>query len=429
MVAGALSTDVDLLRVATAGSVDDGKSTLIGRLLFDTKSILDDQLAAVALDSRRRGHDEMNLALLTDGLRAERDQGITIDVAYRYFSTPRRSFVLLDTPGHVQYTRNMVTGASNADVAVVLVDARKGVLEQSRRHASIAALLHIPHVVLAVNKMDLVGWDEGTYDEIATVFDGLASGLGLPDVRVIPVSALDGDNVVTPSTSMPWYEGPTLLEHLETVAVTSSHDFDNPRFPVQYVILSANGGLHDERRYAGQVAGGVLRPGDEAVVLPAGLPTRIAAIDTFDGPLDEAWPPRSVSLRLADELDVGRGDVVVVPGRGAEPLVTQELTAAVCWLTERPLVAGSRYVIKQTTRSARAVVLEVLGRLDLDTLDHHPSERVALNDIGEVRLKTAVPLVVDPYARNRVTGRFILIDEATNATAGAGMVLDATPFG
>jgi bifunctional enzyme CysN/CysC len=326
----------------------------------------------------------------------------------------------------VQYTRNMVTGASNADVAVVLVDARKGVIEQTRRHASIAALLRVPHVVLAVNKMDLVGWDEGTYDEIAAEFAGLASRLGIPHVGVIPISALDGDNVVTPSTSMPWYEGPSLLAHLETLAVTSSHDLDNPRLAVQYVILSGAAGLHDERRYAGQVAGGSFRPGDDVVVLPAGLSSRIAAIETLDGPLEEATPPRSVSVRLEDELDVGRGDLLVVPGRGIEPVVTQELRAAVCWLGERPLVPGARYALKHTTRSARAVVAEVEGRLDLDTLEHRPSAQVTLNDIGEVTLRTSVALVVDPYARNRVTGRFILVDEATNETAGAGLVLAAT---
>jgi len=412
-----------LLKVATAGSVDDGKSTLIGRLLYDTKSIFEDQLAAMEHHSIQRGHDEMNLALLTDGLRSERDQGITIDVAYRYFATPRRSFVLIDTPGHVQYTPNMVTGASNADVAVVLIDARKGVLEQSRRHASIAALLRIPHVVLAVNKMDLVGYDESVLDSIAASFHELAAGLGILDVAVIPLSALAGDNVVEPSASMPWYEGPTLLEYLETLELASSYNLDDARFPVQYVILSANGGMHDERRYAGQVAGGVLRPGDAAVVLPGGRQTTIAGLDTLGGPILEAGPNQSVSVRLADDIDVERGDLIVVPGRGAPPLVTQEVVADVCWFSDKPLTAGARYSLKHTTRSTRAVVTAVTSRLDLDSLDPHPAESLAFNEIGEVVLRTAIPLVVDPYDRNRVTGRFILIDEATNATAGAGMIL------
>jgi bifunctional enzyme CysN/CysC len=416
-----------LVRVATAGSVDDGKSTLIGRLLYDTKSILEDQLAAVERDSARRGLDEMNLALLTDGLRAEREQGITIDVAYRYFATPRRTFVLADTPGHVQYTRNMVTGASTADVAVVLVDARKGVLEQSRRHASIAALLGIPHVVVAINKMDMVDWDESVFDAIALDFAEVAVRLGIRELTAIPLCALRGDNVVDRSAAMPWYQGPTLLEHLETLEVTSSHDLDHLRFPVQYVILAGaeGGGHHDRRRYAGQVAGGVVRPGAEVVVQPSGLRTRVTGVHTADGWLEEAFPPQSVSVSLADDLDVGRGDMLVGVEPGEEPpLVTQELSATICWMSEKPLVAGNRYAIKHTTRSARAVVTDVLDRLDLKDLDRLLADRIELNEIGQVALRTTVPLVVDPYIRNRVTGRFILIDESTNATAGAGMVLD-----
>jgi bifunctional enzyme CysN/CysC len=411
-----------LLRVATAGSVDDGKSTLIGRLLYDSRSIFEDQLEAVERDSRRRGHDDINLALLTDGLRAEREQGITIDVAYRYFATPHRTFVLADTPGHVQYTRNMVTGASTADVAVVLVDARRGVSEQSRRHAAIAALLRIPHLVLAVNKMDLVGWDEATYDAIAMEFAEVAERLHVPDLVAIPMSALLGDNVVTPSESMPWYRGPTLLEHLETMPVASSVDFEAPRLPVQWVILSGEGGHHDQRRYAGQVAGGVFRAGDEVVVLPSRLRTTIADVGTHDGPLEEAFPPYSVSVRLADEIDVGRGDMLVVPGRGPEPMVTQELTATMCWLSERPLAVGGTYAIKHTTRTARAIVRAVTALLDVNTLERGPADGLALNEIGEVELKVSEPLVVDPYARNRVTGSFILVDDGTNGTAGAGMV-------
>ncbi len=411
-----------LLRVATAGSVDDGKSTLIGRLLYDSRSIFEDQLEAVARDSLRRGHDSINLALLTDGLRAEREQGITIDVAYRYFATPRRTFILADTPGHVQYTRNMVTGASTADVAVVLVDARRGVSEQSRRHAAIAALLRIPHVVLAVNKMDVVGWDEAVFDGIALDFAKAAERLAIPEVAVIPISALLGDNVVAPSTSMPWYLGPTLLEHLETVPVESSLDLEGARLPVQWVILAGEGGHHDQRRYAGQIAGGVFRPDDDVVVLPSGQRTRIVEVGTVDGPLPEAVPPLSVSVRLADDIDVGRGDMLVRAG-SREPLVTSELTATVCWLNQRALTVGGTYAIKHTTRSARAVVREVVARLDVNTLHREPARGLGLNEIGEIALKTNVPLVVDPYARNRATGSFVLIDEATNATAAAGMVL------
>ena len=412
-----------LVRVATAGSVDDGKSTLIGRLLYDSKSILEDQLAAVERDSQRRGLDDVNLALLTDGLRAEREQGITIDVAYRYFATPRRTFVLADTPGHVQYTRNMVTGASTADVAVVLVDARKGVLEQSRRHASIAALLRIPHVVLAINKMDLVAWEEAVFDRIALDFAEVAERLGIADYAAIPLSALRGDNVVDRSAFMPWYDGPALLEYLEGLEVASSHDYEHLRLPVQYVILAGDGGHHDERRYAGQLAGGVLRPGDEVVVLPAGQRTTVTAVHEHERWLDEAFPPQSVSVSLADDLDVGRGDMLVGAGEPGRPSVTQELRATVCWMADQPLAAGRRYALKHTSRRARAVVTAVHDRLDLDALEHRPAGSLAMNEIGEVSLRTSVPVVVDPFARNRVTGRFILVDEATNATAGAGMVL------
>ncbi|MGH9277862.1 MAG: sulfate adenylyltransferase subunit 1 [Acidimicrobiales bacterium] len=412
-----------LVRVATAGSVDDGKSTLIGRLLYDTKSILEDQLAAVERDSKRRGLDDVNLALLTDGLRAEREQGITIDVAYRYFATTKRTFVLADTPGHVQYTRNMVTGASTADVAVVLVDARAGVMEQSRRHASIAALLNIPHVVLAVNKMDLVAWDESVFDGIALEFTQVAGQLGLADVVAIPMSALRGDNVVDRSDAMPWYRGPTLLGYLEELEVTSSHDLAHLRFPVQYVILSAGSGQYDERRYAGQVAGGVLRPGDEVLVMPGGQRTKVTSVQSHDVWLDEAFPPQSVSVSLADDIDVGRGDMLVAADGVAQPIVTQELAATVCWMHEQPLVMGKRYALKHTTRTARAVVTEVIDRLSMDDLHPEPAEQLAINEIGQIGLRTTAPLVLDPYTRNRVTGGFILIDEATNATAGAGMVL------
>jgi bifunctional enzyme CysN/CysC len=414
----------ELLRFATAGSVDDGKSTLIGRLLHDSKAIFEDQLEAVELSSRRRGDTHVNLALLTDGLRAEREQGITIDVAYRYFSTPRRKFIIADTPGHVQYTRNMVTGASTADVAVVLVDARKGVLEQSRRHAFLSALLGIRHMVLAVNKMDLVEWDESRFDSIAAEFSSFVERIDMAheiEVTPIPISALHGDNVVAPSPSLSWYAGPPLLEHLEKVDV-HDHDPSGGRFPVQYVIRPHSDEHHDYRGYAGQVAGGVFRPGDEVVVLPSGVRSRIAAIETLEGEVAEAFAPMSVTLRLADDVDVSRGDMIVSASADA-PSVVRELEADVCWMVEAPLAVGGRYAIKHTTRAARTVVDAVSWRLDVNTLEREggvPS--LAMNDIGRVRLRLSTPLAVDPYDRNRLTGSFILIDEATNATAGAGLV-------
>jgi bifunctional enzyme CysN/CysC len=413
----------ELLRFATAGSVDDGKSTLIGRLLHDSKAIFEDQLEAVELSSRRRGDANVNLALLTDGLRAEREQGITIDVAYRYFSTPRRKFIIADTPGHVQYTRNMVTGASTADLAIVLVDARKGVIEQSRRHAFLSALLGIRHVVLAVNKMDLVAWDEATFDAIAADFASFAERIAVTneiDVTPIPLSALHGDNVVTPSPSLSWYAGPPLLEHLEKVDV-HDHDPAEGRFPVQYVIRPHSDEHHDYRGYAGQVAGGVFRPGDEVVVLPSGVPSRVAAVDTFEGEVAEAFAPMSVTLRLADDVDVSRGDMIAKAGE--EPAVLREVEADVCWMVDAPLAAGSRYAIKHTTRAARAVVDAVSWRLDINTLERDgTAATLGVNDIGRVRLRLSTPLAVDPYDRNRTTGSFILIDEATNATAGAGLI-------
>ena len=401
-------TTSELLRIATAGSVDDGKSTLIGRLLWDSKSVFEDQAAAVEDASARRG-EATNLALLTDGLRAEREQGITIDVAYRYFATPRRKFIVADTPGHVQYTRNMVTGASTADLAIILVDARKGLVEQSRRHAFLSRLLRVPHLVLAVNKMDLVGWDEGVFREIAGAFPF--------DATAIPLSALHGDNVVERSANAPWYTGPSLLEHLEAVDVATSHHLGDARFPVQYVIRDHRS---DYRGYAGQVASGVLRPGDEVEVLPSGVRTTIAAIDTYDGPVDAAFAPMSVTLRLADDVDVSRGDMVV--GVGGRPAVTQDVTATVCWMTDEPLRPGSRVLVKHTTRTAKAVVRTLDQRLDVATFEPVPATELGLNDIGRVTLRTAQPLFADEYAENRATGAFILIDELTGATAGAGMV-------
>jgi sulfate adenylyltransferase large subunit len=413
----------ELLRFATAGSVDDGKSTLIGRLLHDSKAILEDQLEHVIRTSERRGDGYMNLALLTDGLRAEREQGITIDVAYRYFQTPRRKFVIADTPGHEQYTRNMVTGASTADVSIVLVDARKGVFEQTRRHAYIASLLRIPHLVVCVNKMDLVGYDEAAFEHIVDELTDWAARLDISDVTFIPISALHGDNVVERSLEMAWYDGPPLLYHLEHVVIAPDRNLADIRFPVQWVIRPNSDEHHDYRGYAGQVAGGVLHPGDEVMVLPSGHRTEIAAIETFKGPVDTAFPSMSVTVRVADELDISRGDMLVEPDE--PPVAARELEAMVCWMGETPLRPGARLVIKQTTRTTRARVEELDYRVDVNTLDHRPADELALNEIGRVRIRTGSPLMVDPYARNRTTGSFILIDEASNDTVAAGMVVSA----
>ncbi|HLM07053.1 MAG TPA: GTP-binding protein [Blastococcus sp.] len=411
----------DILRIATAGSVDDGKSTLIGRLLYDSKAIFEDQYEAVERASKG---DYVDLALLTDGLRAEREQGITIDVAYRYFSTPRRTFILADTPGHVQYTRNMVTGASTADLAIVLVDARKGMLEQSRRHAFLASLLRVPHLVVAVNKMDLVGWSEDVYESIRDEFSAFATKLNVPDLTVVPISALHGDNVVSHSANTPWYEGTTLLHHLEHVHVASDRNLVDARFPVQYVIRPQSDAFHDYRGYAGTVASGVLRPGDEVQVLPSGLTTTIAGIDGPRGPVGEAFPPMAVTVRLEDDVDVSRGDLICRPANA--PQATQDVDALVCWMAEEPLRPRQRIAIKHTTRTVRAMVKELAYRLDVNSLHRDPEAgELGLNDIGRVRLRTTQPLFVDDYIRNRVTGRFILIDEATNATVGAGMLTPA----
>ncbi|MFD2090028.1 sulfate adenylyltransferase subunit 1 [Blastococcus deserti] len=411
----------DILRIATAGSVDDGKSTLIGRLLYDSKAVFEDQYEAVERASKG---DYVDLALLTDGLRAEREQGITIDVAYRYFSTPRRTFILADTPGHVQYTRNMVTGASTADLAIVLVDARRGMLEQSRRHAFLASLLRVPHVVVAVNKMDLVDWSEDTFEAIRDEFSAFATKLNVPDLTVVPISALHGDNVVTHSPNTPWYEGTTLLHHLEHVHVASDRNLVDPRFPVQYVIRPQSDAFHDYRGYAGTMASGVLRPGDEVQVLPSGLTTRIAAIDGPRGPVEEAFAPMAVTIRLEDDVDVSRGDMICRPANA--PVPTQDIDALVCWMAEEPLRPRQRLAIKHTTRTVRGMVKELAYRLDVNTLHRDPEAgQLGLNDIGRVRLRATQPLFVDDYTRNRATGRFILIDEATNATVGAGMLTPA----
>ncbi|MCZ7415948.1 MULTISPECIES: sulfate adenylyltransferase subunit 1 [unclassified Streptomyces] len=413
-----------LLRFATAGSVDDGKSTLVGRLLHDSKSVLADQLEAVEHASRSRGQEAPDLALLTDGLRAEREQGITIDVAYRYFATPRRRFILADTPGHVQYTRNMVTGASTAELAVVLVDARNGVVEQTRRHAAVAALLRVPHVVLAVNKMDLVGYEESLFAAIAEEFTAYAASLGVPEVTAIPISALVGDNVVTASAHMDWYAGPTVLEHLETVPVTHDPSDDVARFPVQYVIRPQTPELPDYRGYAGQIASGVLRVGQPVTVLPSGRTSTIEGIDALGEPVDVAWAPQSVTLRLSDDLDVSRGDLIAP----ADAVVTpgQDLTATVCHLHDTPLSAGQRVLLKHTTRTVKAIVKQIPSRLTLDDLSQHPEPgTLAANDIGRVVLRTAEPLAVDAYADSRRTGSFLLVDPADGTTLTAGMAGDA----
>jgi sulfate adenylyltransferase large subunit len=413
----------ELLRIATAGSVDDGKSTLIGRLLHDSKAILEDQLEHVQATSERRGDGYLNLALLTDGLRAEREQGITIDVAYRYFQTPRRKFIIADTPGHEQYTRNMVTGASTADLSIVLVDARKGVSEQTRRHAYISSLLRIPHVVVAVNKMDLVGYDEDVFYAILEQMTDWAARLQIPDMTFIPISALHGDNVVERSPGMQWYGGAPLLYHLEHVVIAPDRNLNDVRFPVQWVIRPMNDAHHDYRGYAGQVAGGVLRPGDEVTVLPGGQQTRIAAIDSYSGELDSAFPTMSVALRLEREIDISRGDMIVEAED--QPVSAREIEAMVCWMSEQPLGVRGRYAIKHTTRTARAIVEEIEHRIDINTLEHAPANQLGLNEIGRVRLRCSAPLVVDSYSRNRTTGSFILIDESTNDTVAAGMVLNA----
>jgi bifunctional enzyme CysN/CysC len=417
---------LDLLRFTTAGSVDDGKSTLIGRLLYDSKQVFEDQLEHVAEVSRQRGSDEVDLALLTDGLRAEREQGITIDVAYRYFQTPKRRFIIADCPGHQQYTRNMVTGASTADLAVILLDARRGALEQSKRHAFISALLGIPHLVVAVNKMDLVDYSQERFDGIIESFAPFIEKLGVADCLQIPISALRGDNVVDFSERMPWYEGPTLLAHLEEVEVSYDHPHDVPaRFPVQWVVRT--GGSDGEYRgYAGQLASGALRAGEEVVVLPSGQRTRIAAIDTFEGELDEAIAPLSLTLRLEDDLDVARGELIA--GIADQPTVAREFEAEICWLDSEPLRAGGRYAIKHTSRNATAIVEEVIDRVDVQTLERDGDvTELALNDIGRVSVRTSAPLAIDPYSRNRRTGAFVLIDETSNHTVGAGMIAAPTP--
>jgi sulfate adenylyltransferase large subunit len=420
-----IDEEAELLRFSTAGSVDDGKSTLIGRLLYDTKTAFEDQLQHVEDVSRRRGDERVNLALLTDGLRAEREQGITIDVAYRYFATKRRKFIIADTPGHVQYTRNMVTGASTASLSIILVDARQGLVEQSRRHAFIASLLRIPHLVFAVNKMDLVNWDEAVFRKIEDEFRDFAARMDVQDIAFIPISALTGANVVERSADMPWYHGPTLLYHLETVHITSDRNLIDVRFPVQWVIRPQSDEHYDYRGYAGQIAGGVLRPGDDVIALPSGLTTKITRIEQGGTPVDSAFAPMSVTLHLADDVDISRGDMLCRPNN--QPVVGQDLDAMVCWMTDKPLQPRGRYALKHTTKWTRAIVSEIVHRFDVSTgeVDAAATE-LPLNGLGRIRLRTTTPLVYDPYAQNRTTGSFILVDESTNATVAAGMLLGDT---
>jgi sulfate adenylyltransferase subunit 1 len=413
---------MDLLRFTTAGSVDDGKSTLIGRLLYDSKSIFEDQLDAIERATEQRGEEHLNLSLLTDGLRAEREQGITIDVAYRYFATPRRKFIVADTPGHIQYTRNMVTGASTANLAIILIDARKGVIEQTCRHSFIASLLRIPHVVVCVNKMDLVDFSEARFNEIVAAYTEFASRLEIPDIKFIPISALHGDNVVDRSDRMSWYQGSPLLYTLETVYIGSDVNHIDARFPVQTVIRPNNDEHHDFRGFAGRVAGGVFKPGDAVVSQPSGLTSRIKSIHGPSGDLQEAFAPMSVVMTLEDEIDVSRGDTITKANN--PPNVTQDVEAMICWFSEKKLVPNGKYIIRHTTREAKSVIKAARYKVNINTL--HKAEGdldIGMNDIGRIQLRTAVPLIADAYQRNRSTGSFILIDEFTNATVAAGMIL------
>lgn len=412
----------ELLRFTTAGSVDDGKSTLIGRLLYDSKSIFEDQYDTIKATSERRGEEGVNLALLTDGLKSEREQGITIDVAYRYFATPKRKFIIADTPGHIQYTRNMVTGASTANVALILIDARHGVVEQTRRHSIIASLLQIPHLVVCVNKMDLEGYSEEVYNKIQDDFENFASRLDVKDVSFIPISALLGDNVVERSENTPWYEGPTLMHYLENVHIASDHNFIDTRFPVQHVIRPYTDEFHDYRGYAGRVAGGVMKKGDKVMLLPSGFTTKISKIDTADGELVEAFPPQSVTILLEDDLDLSRGDMIVRENN--KPEVTQDIELMICWFNDQPLQLRGKYTVMHTTQEARCIIKDIRYKLDINSLHRNEEDKtIGVNDIARVMLRTTKPLFIDAYRKNRTTGSLILIDEQTNETVGVGMVI------
>lgn len=411
---------MDLLRFTTAGSVDDGKSTLIGRLLYDSKTLFEDQLENLERVSQQRG-EELNLALLTDGLRAEREQGITIDVAYRYFATPVRKFIIADTPGHIQYTRNMVTGASTANLALILVDARNGVTEQTHRHIFIASLLQIPHFVICINKMDLVNYQQEVYDRIKTEIEDFISKLTIPDITFIPISALRGDNVVNASENMEWYHGPTLLYHLEDVHIGSDENLVDCRFPVQYVIRPRSDKYHDYRGYAGKIASGIFKPGDSVIVLPSGFTTTIKTIESPQGEIDEGFPPMSVVMQLQDDLDISRGDMLVRSHN--IPFISQDLDCMVCWMNTKPLNPGTRYIVRHTTREIKGIVKEIQYKIDINTLHRIPEvPSLGLNEIGRITIRTAQPLFFDSYQHNRTTGSIILIDETTNETVGAGMI-------
>jgi sulfate adenylyltransferase subunit 1 len=414
--------DMELLRFTTAGSVDDGKSTLIGRLLYDSKSIFEDQYEAVKSASEKRGEEYVNLALLTDGLRAEREQGITIDVAYRYFSTPKRKFIIADTPGHIQYTRNMVTGASTANLALILVDARKGVVEQTRRHAFIASLLRIPHIIFCINKMDLVDYKQEVFEKILEEFKSFSTKLEVNDIRFVPISALKGDNIVERSENMPWYQGSTLLYLLETIHIASDYDMINCRFPVQTVIRPFSDEYHDYRGYAGRVSGGIFKPGDKVMALPSGFTSTIKQIDTYDGPIDEAFPPMSVTILLEDEIDISRGDMIVRENN--VPQIGQDLEVMLVWMNEKSLKVGGKYFLKHTTKDLRCLIKEVKYKIDINTLHRNMDDKnVGLNEIARVSIRSTQPVFHDKYRLNRITGSVILIDEGTNETVGAGMIL------
>jgi len=410
-----------LLRFITAGSVDDGKSTLIGRLLYDSKTIFEDQLDSIEEASAQRGTDGADLSLLTDGLRAEREQGITIDVAYRYFATPKRKFIIADAPGHIQYTRNMVTGASTADLAIILVDARAGLLEQTHRHSFIAHLLGIKHMVVCVNKMDLVGWKEERYEEIVDAFRSFSSRLDIPDIRFIPISALQGDNVVDASVNTPWYDGPTLLNHLEQVHVAADRNLQDCRFPVQYVIRPQTDAHRDFRGYAGRVTGGVFKVGDKVLALPSGIASRVKSIAIGEAPVEQAFPPQSVVMTLEDDIDLSRGDMLVRENN--QPESTQDLDVRVCWLSDRPMRPGAKFELRHTSREVKAVVKEVVYKLDINTLHRMEDDlEVGMNDIARMRIRTSAPVLVDDYRRNRATGSFILVDPTTRLTVAAGVI-------
>jgi sulfate adenylyltransferase subunit 1 len=414
--------DMDLLRFTTAGSVDDGKSTLIGRLLYDSKSIFEDQMEAVEVASKKKGEEHVNLALLTDGLRAEREQGITIDVAYRYFATPKRKFIVADTPGHIQYTRNMVTGASTANMAIILVDARKGIIEQTCRHSFIASLLKIPHIVYCVNKMDLVDYDEKVFEKIKKDLEAFTSKLEVNDIRYIPISALNGDNVVDRSEKMKWYQGPTLLYTLETLHISGDENLIDSRFAVQYVVRPQSKEFHDHRAFAGRIAGGIFKKGDEVMAMPSGLTSKIKAIYNGDKEIAEGFSPMSVSITLENEIDISRGDMLVKPNN--KPNVEQDVEAMLCWFNEKPLAVGGKYVIKHTSREAKCVLRSVTYKMDINTLHKMEDDKeIRMNDIGRVVIRTTIPLLTDKYYRNRVTGSFILIEEGTNETVAAGMII------